>query len=412
MNTMNTNNKKARKGIAPWAVGALAAVAIAGTVGGVGVYNHNYAPSATVGLDVNPSIVLQVTASQRVLEATGLNDDAKAVLAGMDLTDTDLDVAVNAIVGAMVTNGYITDTSNSLLVSVDSDDDKVENQIRTQLSTSVNASLASHNVEGAVLSVGVESTEEIRELAQQANISEGKAALVEHLSDIDETLEEEDLVNLSVHELNLLMEARQTTVEGMTTEGQANQESYIGAEAATQAAIGHAALTLEQITLDDADLDYENGRMVYEVEFHDGTTEYEYHIDATTGEVVTFETDLDTDNDDMDDDNDDLDDDMDDDQIPADGNYLTPEAAAQAALAHAALTAEQVVMEESELEQENGRTIYEVKFEDGTTEYEYRIDATTGEIITFETDLDDDNDDMDDQDDDIDDQDDDNEDKS
>lgn len=34
-------------------------------------------------------------------------------------------------------------------------------------------------------------------------------------------------------------------------------------------------------------LDYDNGRQVYEIDFHDAQTEYEYDIDSSTGEIVS-----------------------------------------------------------------------------------------------------------------------------
>lgn len=34
-------------------------------------------------------------------------------------------------------------------------------------------------------------------------------------------------------------------------------------------------------------LDYDNGRQVYEIDFHDNKTEYEYEIDSSTGEIVS-----------------------------------------------------------------------------------------------------------------------------
>ncbi len=34
-------------------------------------------------------------------------------------------------------------------------------------------------------------------------------------------------------------------------------------------------------------LDYDDGRQVYEIDFHDGKTEYEYEIDPSTGEIIS-----------------------------------------------------------------------------------------------------------------------------
>ena len=49
----------------------------------------------------------------------------------------------------------------------------------------------------------------------------------------------------------------------------------------------HAGVSASDATFVEAEYDYDDGRMVYEVEFHVKGTEYDYEIDAQTGEVVT-----------------------------------------------------------------------------------------------------------------------------
>lgn len=61
-------------------------------------------------------------------------------------------------------------------------------------------------------------------------------------------------------------------------------------------------------------------------------------------------------------------------------------AALQAALDQAGLTAEQVTDIDIELERGIGSSWYEVDFESGRVEYEYRVDASSGEILSSATD--------------------------
>ncbi len=65
---------------------------------------------------------------------------------------------------------------------------------------------------------------------------------------------------------------------------------------------------------------------------------------------------------------------------------LGKDAALQTALADAGLTQAQVVDIDIELEKDRYSAWYEVDFESGSTEYEYKIDAYTGEIISSRTD--------------------------
>ena len=63
---------------------------------------------------------------RKVLVCTPLNEDAKAILAdmggGADLKGAKLDVAVNAIVGSLVRNGYLNSISSAIMISVEDND--------------------------------------------------------------------------------------------------------------------------------------------------------------------------------------------------------------------------------------------------------------------------------------------------
>ena len=70
---------------------------------------------AVVSLDVNPSIEISIDKNERVLDANPINDEASEIIGEMNLKGSDIDVACNAIVGSMLTHGYLTDIQNSLL---------------------------------------------------------------------------------------------------------------------------------------------------------------------------------------------------------------------------------------------------------------------------------------------------------
>ena len=116
----------------------------------------------------------------------------------------------------------------------------------------------------------------------------------------------EELVGLSINDLNLLYTSLTTapaepstgggtpgsgtaeTAPAIQSSGQASDSAYIGVEAAKSAAFAHAGLEASQVTMGEVDFDYEDGRMVYELEFYANGAEYEYDIDASTGAVVKF----------------------------------------------------------------------------------------------------------------------------
>ena len=69
--------------------------------------------------------------------------------------------------------------------------------------------------------------------------------------------------------------------------------------------------------------------------------------------------------------------------------YIGTDRAKSIALEHAGISADGVRFDGVELEREKGRCVYEVDFEKGVYEYEYEIDALSGKIIKWEKDIDD-----------------------
>ena len=111
---------KPKRKLRPWLAAACAALVLLGAGGGL-AYHQSYAVASVVSLDVNPSIELKVNRAERVISCTALNTEAAAVLfdmnGGADLKGTKLDVAVNAIVGALVREGYLDSVSSAILPS-------------------------------------------------------------------------------------------------------------------------------------------------------------------------------------------------------------------------------------------------------------------------------------------------------
>lgn len=66
-----------------------------------------------------------------------------------------------------------------------------------------------------------------------------------------------------------------------------------GKDAAISAALTHAGVKRADTSGLQAKLDFENGRRIYEVEFHVGRTEYSYDVDAASGEIVNWEKETD-----------------------------------------------------------------------------------------------------------------------
>ena len=355
---------------------------------GFGITNNSLA--AVVSFDVNPSIELKVDNEEDVISVKGLNDDGKKVLEGMDLEDTDLEVAVNAIIGSMLKHGYINEMANSILLSVSGVEGYDADALETKLANEVNALLKN----GAVLSQNVSNADDkLVKLADEYGITVGKAALIQEIVKNSKTHTFEQLAGLTINELNLISE--NSKLDNIKSEGKASAKSYIGKDAALSAALKAAGLSKDQVKNIEIELDYEHGVMVYEVEFDRRFDEYSYDIDAKTGEVVAYDNEINGKEVEFDknpeiNDNDDNDDDDDDKvvNVPAE-DVIGKDAAKSAALKHSGLTAAQVTELSVELDRENGKTVYEVEFKSAGYEYSCEIDAVKGTVLYSNKELDD-----------------------
>ncbi len=174
----------------------------------------------------------------------------------------------------------------------------------------------------------------------------------------------------------------------------AQTAEYIGIEAAKETALKSAGLTEDQADFSTAGLDSRDGTFFYQVNFEAEGMEYDYAIDAVTGVVIeensvaaddaasgavqasgaaqaseAAQTSAAA-------------------QNASDSGMIGEEKAKEIALNHAGLTEDQTQRLWVKRDYDDGRSIYEVEFYgEGRDEYDYEIDAVTGEIVTFDTDL-------------------------
>lgn len=358
----------------------LAALAAALVVAvGLGMAYLNYSVDSVIGLDVNPSIQIKVNRAEKVLSVDLLNEDAKVIIGDMQLKNVDLDVAVNAIIGSMVTNGYISEANNSILISVENANLAKGEKLQTRLADEVNALLTQNAVNGAVISQTLAEDAELKTLAEQYGISLGKAALVDMVVKQDPTLTFADIAPLSINDIYLLVASQQSTLQGITASGQANANKYIGEAKAKSIALSHAGLQESNLLSTEIKLAYDSHRMIYKIELETAYAEYEYKLDALTGNILKYEKDGQ---------------DMPDnsavtvsDSTPsqsAPSQNIDEAAAKAAALAHAGVAESAATYIKIEKDTHNGILVYEVEFYAGNTEYEYKINAQTGEVVEYE----------------------------
>lgn len=144
--------------------------------------------------------------------------------------------------------------------------------------------------------------------------------------------------------------------------------SYISNDRAKEIALADAGLKEADAVFLKVKLERDDGRYQYDVEFYSGATEYDYEIDATTGNILSADRDLE-------------------DFVvtaPSNGSTaaITEAQAKEIALKDAGVSESSAVFHKVKLDRDDGRLEYEVKFSVGSTEYAYEIDAGTGNILS------------------------------
>lgn len=200
---LNTAQEEAPEGKPVFALrrriaGALAAACLCMVVLAGGSYTYqNGKVDSIIGIDVNPSVELSVNKRNKVLEAKALNEDAGRIMEGMDLEGVDLNVAVNAVIGSMVTHGYLDDLDNAILVTVSNDSIKKATSLRTSVVNDIQDTLEEKQVKAVVYDQQVIEEEEVKELAEEYGISYGKAYFLKELIDQNPSLTMDDMEKLA-----------------------------------------------------------------------------------------------------------------------------------------------------------------------------------------------------------------------
>lgn len=151
---------------------------------------------------------------------------------------------------------------------------------------------------------------------------------------------------------------------------------YVGLDAAKNAALADAGVSTSNATFTTAELDDKDGTAYYELKFTDGTTEYEYDVDALTGVVIEGKKDAN-----------DL-------ATASDATSATTNNSTTASTAITEDKAKEIALSDAGVKEadttylvvkadtDDGVAVYDVEFYVAASklEYDYEIDAATGKI--------------------------------
>lgn len=186
----------------------------------------------------------------------------------------------------------------------------------------------------------------------------------------DKKAQSSDISGTNKQDGNSPKESQQNTESASKTSNE-----NISLEEAKKAALSDAKVKESDVVYTKEKLDFEDGIKVYEIEFHTAAYEYEYEINAITGEIYSKEGEIRGHG-----------------SIGQGGNgaageaYIGEEKAKEKAISHAGLSASGVKFTEVKLDYDDGIKVYEIEFYSEGREYEYEINALSGEIVKHKMD--------------------------
>ena len=343
-----------------------ACVALVLVVGGIFYYRGNLMVDSLVDLDVNPGIELLTNQKNRVLEAYATNGDGDKVLSGMDLQNVDLQVALNAIVGSMVQQGYMTKDTKGVLVTVQNKDQKKADNLRKLVVKEMEIALSTEDMNAAVFHQVISSqNNNASAFARKNNISLGKAVFVLNLANKASSLNAKELAKMKISEIAKLVADKNIDIRDIIEYDSDDSlwENIADAiEDINEGDDDYIVATTQQESTQAVQVQPTETKAVAQTETQ-AATQTQPQTHAQTQPQTKLQTNA----------------------QPQTGGRISADKAKAIAFGHAGVSAGQV----RELSVEYYDGVYEVDFKVGNTEYDYEIGATDGSIRKADVEQDD-----------------------
>ena len=359
-------NKRTSLGLKTVMQLAAACVALVLIVGGIFYYRGNLMVDSLVDLDVNPGIELLTNQKNRVLEAYATNGDGDKVLSGMDLHNVDLQVALNAIVGSMVQQGYMTKDTKGVLVTVQNKDQKKADNLRKLVVKEMEIALSTEDMNAAVFHQVISSqNNNASAFARKNNISLGKAVFVLNLANKARSLDAKELAKMKISEIAKLVADKNIDIRDIIEYDSDDSlwENIADAiEDINEGDDDYIVATTQQESTQAVQVQPTETKAVAQTETQ-AATQTQPQTHAQTQPQTKLQTNA----------------------QPQTGGRISADKAKAIAFGHAGVSAGQI--RELSVEYDDG--VYEVDFKVGNTEYDYEIGATDGSIRKADVEQDD-----------------------
>ena len=312
-----------------------------------GIATHAIRSNATAGtftMDVNPSVEYTIAKSGSVKNVRSLNSDAENALSDVALGKQSVETALTRTVAAYEACGYMENGEATVLISFDSRLD-ANAELKASLSAEIQQALEQTDVVGTLV-FHSELTEnaEAAKIAEEFHVSLGRADWI--LTAANKTgLPTDEVARMSLDELLKFQE-----VSGISS---VCVSKFISLEEAKEIALKDAKLDelTQKIVFTREELNRNQGKPCYLLEFYTGTNQYFYQIDAKSGSIIYA------------------------------GKYITLSDAKKIALDDAGCKDKVSFTEETLVSGGIKTPYYQLVFADAKTQWTYRIDAVLGTVL-------------------------------
>lgn len=312
-----------------------------------GIATHAIRSNATAGtftMDVNPSVEYTIAKSGSVKNVRSLNSDAENALSDVALGKQSVETALTRTVAAYEACGYMENGEATVLISFDSRLD-ANAELKASLSAEIQQALEQTDAVGTLV-FHSELTEnaEAAKIAEEFHVSLGRADWI--LTAANKTgLPTDEVARMSLDELLKFQE-----VSGIAS---VSVSKFISLEEAKKIALRDAKLDelTQKIVFTREELNRNQGKPCYLLEFYTGTNQYHYQIDAKTGSIIYA------------------------------GRFITLADAKKIALDDAGCEDKVSFTEETLVSGGIKTPYYQLVFADAKTQWTYRIDAVLGTVL-------------------------------
>ena len=302
------------------------------------------ATAGTFTMDVNPSVEYTIAKSGLVKNVRCLNSDAENALSDVALRKQSIQTALMRTVAAYEACGYMEKGEATVLISFDSRLD-ANAELKASLSAEIRKALEQTDTVGTlVFRSELKENAEAAKLAEEVHVSLGRADWI--LTAANKTgLPAEEVARMSLDELLKFQEA--SGIDSVSV------SKLISLEEAKKIALKDAGLDelTQKIVFTRAELNRNQGKPCYILEFYTGTNQYFYQIDAKSGSIIYA------------------------------GKFITLAQAKKIALDDAGCMNKVSFTEEILVSGGIKTPYYRLVFADAKTQWTYRIDAVLGTVL-------------------------------